>query len=231
MSLYRPKGSKIWVMDFMFHGQRIRETTGTASKSRACRIEQKRRYDLAEGAAGIRRQDPPRLLSVAAEEWIEAKKLAWSPGMCLITKNSLAHLLPELGKRLLLEIESSHIARYQRARLAEGAANRTVNIEVSMLRQIMRKSGAWARIQANVAMLPERQDVGRALTAKEEAALLLECSRSRSRILQPFVLLALETGARYNTIRTLRWSNIDFVNRCLKIGKDKTAAGTGALSH
>ena len=149
--------------------------------------------------------------------------------MCLIAKNSLAHLLPELGKRLLLEIEASHIARYQRARLAEGAANRTVNIEVSMLRQIMRKSGAWARIQSNVVMLPERQDVGRALTAKEEAALLLECSRSRSRILQPFVLLALETGARYNTIRTLRWSNIDFVNRCLKFGKDKTAAGTGRI--
>jgi len=227
MSLYRPKGSKTWVMDFMFHAQRIRENTGTASKSHASRIEQKRRYDLAEGAAGIRRQDPPRLLSVAAEEWIEAKKLAWSPKMCQIAKTNLQHLLPELGKKLLLEIEASHIARYQRARLAEGAANRTVNIEVSMLRQIMRKSGAWARIQSNVAMLPERQDVGRALSAKEEAALLLECSRSRSRILQPFVLLALETGARYNTIRTLQWRNIDFSSRCLKFGKDKTTAGTG----
>jgi integrase len=214
-------------MDFMFHSQRIRASTGTASKSRACRIEQKRRYDLAEGAAGIRRQDPPRLLFVAADDWIDAKKLAWSPKMCQIAKNSLQHLLPALGKKLLLEIEASDVAKYQRARLAEGAANRTVNIEVSMLRQIMRKYGAWARIQSNVTMLPERQDVGRALTAKEEAALLLECSRSRSRILQPFVLLALETGARYDTIRTLRWSNIDFANRCLKFGKDKTAAGTG----
>jgi integrase len=214
-------------MDFMFHSQRIRESTGTASKSRACRIEQKRRNDLAEGAAGIRRQDPPRLLSVAAEEWMDAKKLAWSPKMCEIAKNSLAHLLPELGKKLLLEIEASDVAKYQRARLAEGAANRTVNIEISMLRQIMRNYGAWARIQSNVTMLPEREDVGRALTAKEETALLLECSRSRSRILHPFVLLALETGARYNTIRTLRWANIDFANRCLKFGKDKTAAGTG----
>ncbi len=147
--------------------------------------------------------------------------------MCQIAKGSLAHLLPELGKRLLVEIEASHVAKYQRARLAEGAANRTVNIEVSMLRQIMRKFGAWARIQSNVSMLPEREDVGRALTSEEESALLLECGRSRSRILLPFVLLALETGARYNTIRTLQWSNIDFANRCLKFGKDKTAAGTG----
>jgi integrase len=51
--------------------------------------------------------------------------------------------------------------------------------------------------------------------------------RSVSRALFPFVALAFETGARYNTIRTLKWGNIDFANRCLKFGKDKTAAGTG----
>ena len=39
--------------------------------------------------------------------------------------------------------------------------------------------------------------------------------------------LALETGARFNTIRTLQWNNIDLGNRCLRFGKDKTSAGTG----
>jgi integrase len=76
-------------------------------------------------------------------------------------------------------------------------------------------------------MLPERQDVGQALTAEQESSLLFECGRSPSRALLPFVALALETGARYNTIRTLQWGNIDFANRCLKFGKDKTASGTG----
>ena len=57
--------------------------------------------------------------------------------------------------------------------------------------------------------------------------LLFECGRSVSRALLPFVTLALETGARYNTIRTLQWGNIDFANRCFKFGKDKTASGTG----
>jgi integrase len=102
-----------------------------------------------------------------------------------------------------------------------------VNIEVGFLRQIMRKHGTWARIAPDVRMLTERQDVGRALTADEESALLLECGRSRSRILLPFVVLSLETGARFNTVRCLQWSNIDFTNRCIQFGKDKTAAGTG----
>ena len=227
MAIYRPKGSRVWVMDFMFHGQRIRESTGTRSESLAGKIQDKRRRSLEEGAAGIRKQQQPRLLTVAAAEWQDAKKLAWSPKMCDIAKHSLAHLLPAMGRKLLVDIEALDVSRYQRARLSEGAANRTVNIEVAMLRQIMRKHGAWARIQSEVNMLPERQDVGHALTGSEESALLLECGKSRSRLLLPFVVLALETGARFNTIRTLQWKNIDFANRCLKFGKDKTAAGTG----
>jgi len=50
MSLFRYKGSKVWTMDFMFHGQRIRESTGTRSKTLAQKIESKRRQKLEEGA-------------------------------------------------------------------------------------------------------------------------------------------------------------------------------------
>lgn len=96
-----------------------------------------------------------------------------------------------------------------------------------MLRQIMRKHNAWARIQGDVTMLKERQDVGHALTEAEERTLLAECSQSRSRILYPFVALSLQSGARRDTIRTLAWKNVDLLNRCLKFGKDKTRAGTG----
>ena len=98
-----------------------------------------------------------------------------------------------------------------------------------VLRQIMKKHGIWARIQPDVTMLPERQDVGRALSAEEESALLLECGRSRSRILPPFVVLAFETGARFKTIRTSQWKNINFGDQCLQFGKDKTPAGTGRV--
>jgi len=227
MSLYRAKGTKVWTMDFMFHGQRIRETTGMTSITRAREVESKRKQALRDGGAGIRKAQAPRLLSVAAGEWQESKALAWSPKMALIAKNSVSHLLPILGKKLLVDIEARDVSKYQKARLEEGASGRTVNLEVAMLRQVMRKRGTWERIKADVQMLPERQDVGRALTSEEETALVHECSQSRSRIVLPFVILALETGARYNTIRTLQWSNIDFVNRCLTFGKDKTKAGTG----
>lgn len=78
-------------------------------------------------------------------------------------------------------------------------------------------------------MLPTREDVGRAITPEEEAALLKACGRSRSRSLVPFVTLAIETGARFGVIRTLQWGSVDFDNRCLRWGKDKTASGTGRI--
>ncbi len=227
MSLFHYKGSKVYTMDFLFHGQRIRETTGMTSITRAREVEAKRKQSLRDGSAGIRTRQQPLLLSFAAADWQKTKKTKWSLKMAEIAANSISHLSPVLGKKLLVDIEARDVAKYQQARVDEGASGRTVNIEVGMLRQIMRKHGTWERIKPDVQMLPERQDVGRALTPEEESVLLRECGQSRSRILLPFVILALETGARFNTIRMLQWGNIDFTNRCLKFGKDKTAAGTG----
>jgi len=229
MAVFRYKGSKVWTMDFLFHGQRIRESTGTRSKTLALKIEDKRRRSLEEGAAGIRKQRLPLLLSVAADECLELKKATLAPRSVTIEQANLAHLLPELGRELICDIEARQIARYQQKRLDEGASPRTVNLEVGTLRAILKRSGQWARLQPEVKMLPTRDDVGRAITTEEESALLQACGRSRSRSLVPFVTLAIESGARYDVIRTLQWGSVDFENRCLKWGKDKTASGTGRI--
>ena len=66
MSIYRYKGSKVWTMDFMFHAQRIRESTGTRSKTLAQKIQDKRRRALEEGAAGLNsKRNRPLLFSIA----------------------------------------------------------------------------------------------------------------------------------------------------------------------
>jgi integrase len=229
MAVFRYKGSKVWTMDFIFHGQRIRESTGTRSKTLALKIEDRRRRALEEGAAGIRKRRQPLLLSAAADEWLQLKKASLAPRSMEIAERTLAHLLPELCRKLICDIEAPDIARYQQKRLDEKAAPRTVNLEVGTLRAVLKRSGQWARLQPDVKMLPERDDVGRAITSEEEAALLQACSQSRSRSLVPFVTLAIETGARYGVIRTLQWGNVDLENRCLKWGKDKTASGTGRI--
>ena len=229
MSLFRYKGSKVWTMDFVVHGQRIRESTGTRSKTLAGRIEDNRRRALEEGAAGIKKHRQPRLLCVAASEWLDLKKATLAPRSVTIEKANLAHLLPEFGKKLICDIEAKDIARYQQERIEEDASPKTVNLEIGTLRAILKRSGQWARLQPEVKMLATRDDIGRAITPEEESALIQACGKSRSRSLVPFVTLAIETGARYGVIRTLQWGCVDFENRCLKWGKDKTAAGTGRV--
>src|SRR5580704_16134121 len=115
MSLYRYVGSKVWTMDFMFHGQRVRESTGTRSKTLAKRIEDKRRRGLEEGAAGLNsKRSRPLLFSVAAAEYLKMKEARWEPKTRLIAENNLDHLLPIFGKRLLSILKlttSGHIKR------------------------------------------------------------------------------------------------------------------------
>jgi len=230
MSIYRYKGSKVWTMDFRFHAQRIRESTGTRSKTLAQKIEDKRRRGLEEGAAGLNsKRNRPLLFSIAAEEYLKMKEDRWEAKTHLIAKNSLAHLLPVFGKRLLVDIEASDIRAYQKSRLAGGAAPPTVNIEQGLFRAILRRFGAWARIQHEVSMLTEQRDVGRKISAEEEAVLLRECGNSRSRGLFPFVTLAIETGGRKNVLRTLQWKWINLTNACIQFGKDKTPSGTGRI--
>jgi len=165
MSIFRFRNSKVYWMDFFFHGQRIQESTGTRSKTLAKKIQDKRRRELEEGTAGIKRRQQPLLFSVAAEEYIAARmsrktKKKWSPKMWEMQKNSVSHLLPDFGRKLLMEIEAKHIAAYQEKRTEEGAAGRTVNIEVTTLRSILRRHQQWERVQDDVVMLEEREDVG-----------------------------------------------------------------------
>ena len=229
MSIYRYKGSKVWTMDFMFMGQRIRESTHQTSKTRAQEVHDKRKQKLRDGVSGYKKHSRPLLMSVAASQWLELRKPAWSPKMYVIEKTNLGHLAPEIGKHLLQDVEPKHISQYQQKRLAEGASPKTINLEIGTLRAVLRHHGLWADIQRWVKMLPANEEIGRALSTEEERRLLDACAKSRSRSLSPFVVLAMETGARYGVLRTLQWSRIDFQKDCVQFGKDKTASGTGRL--
>ncbi len=196
MSIYRYKGSKVWTMDFMFQAQRVRESTGTSSKTLAGKIADKRRRELEEGTAGIKKSATPKMFSFAAEAWLDLKKGTLAPSSVAINRGCLAHLLPVFGKTLLSDIDAHDVSRYQKSRIKAGAAPKTVNLEIGTLRAVLKRSGQWERILPDMKMLSVREDVGVAITEEQEAALLEACVHSRSRLLLPFVTLAIETGAR-----------------------------------
>lgn len=228
MSVYKPsKQCQSWWYEFNFAGQRIRESAKTRSKKVARDAEKARRRELEEGFNGIKRRDRARLFSVAAEEWVALKRPHLAPRSVAIEEQNLKHLNPHLGGKLLGDIAPEDIARYQQARLDEHAAPKTINLEIGTVRAILRRNRLWANLQPDVKMLPARDNVGQALTHEQEAKLLEECSKSRSRSLYPAVTVALNSAMRYSEIRLMRWTQIDLEKHTLTVGDSKTEAGAG----
>lgn len=227
MAVYK-RGGVYWY-EFMFRGVRIRETTNSANKEVAARIERERRRNLELGTAGLQESKRPSLFSVAARQWLEVSKPHWSASNARIEGYNVDHLLPHFGKLLLTDITADDISRYQAARKKEGASPRTINMEVGSLRAILRKHRIWGNLQPDVRMLKTRQEVGRSLTADEQLRLLTACKKSRSRSLYPAVQLSLHTGLRNGELRLLRWRQIDLLERTVTVGKSKTVGGEGRL--
>lgn len=84
-------------------------------------------------------------------------------------------------------------------------------------------------VQPDVRTLRSREDVGRAISREEEAALLEACRASRSRSLFPTVLIALNTCMRYSELRMLEWVQVDLRSCILTVGHSKTESGTGRV--
>src|SRR5580698_8542219 len=228
MAVYRPtKNSKVWWYDFIFEGQRVRESAKSRSKTVAKDAERARRREMEDSYNGIKRRDRAKLFSIASDEWLALKSLTLAKSSQRIERDNLKHLCPQFGKRLVTDIQAKDVSRYQQARLEERASPKTINLEIGTLRAILRRNRVWAEIQQDVRMLPTLDDVGHAITLFEETSLLTACLQSRCRCLYIAVMLALNTGMRYSEVRLLTWRQLDFAARILTVGKSKSPTGAG----
>lgn len=224
MTLFR-RGATWWY-EFRIRGQRVRESSHSRSKMLARNAERERRRAIAEGISYVTARQPT-LFSIHAKEWSAEMQPHWRENTRRVVKHTLKRLNPAFGKMLLTDIAASDIRRYQARRHAAGMSGATINMEVGTLRAILRRHRLWANLQPDVRMMRQRTDVGRALDAEESARLLKACAKSRSRSLHPAVLLSIHTGLRNFELRALRWGNIDWRRKVLRVEKSKTAGGEG----
>ena len=214
---------------FRFAGRIIHESARTQSKTLAREAEQVRRRRLELSINGLtgRRALPP-TFERAAERWLEARKHLIRPNTEKMARIALKQVMPSFGSRLVCDIDVRSVQDYQQRRLAKKAQGRTINIEICVLRQILKAKECWQPLEGKVKMLRERKDIGRALTPNEERR-LLDAARSIESACYTAVVLALNTSMRHSEILGLRWSQIDFAQRTLTVGRSKTAAGAGRL--
>jgi integrase len=222
------KRGDVWWYKFSFDGRTIRESSKSSSRTVAKDAERSRRRELEESYNQIKRRTLPPTFDRAGSGWLAAVKPHLANRTYEIYEVAFRlHLKPSLGSLLLCDLDATEVALYQAKRKEESASARTLNKELQVLRQILKRYKMWAGLQGDIKFEREHNDVGKALSHQEEEALLIACGGNA--LLKAVVTLALNTALRKNEIRTLRWNQIDFAKRTVTVGRAKTQAGTGRL--
>jgi integrase len=225
MSLY--KRGKIWWYSFTKDGNRYQVSTGSRSKDVAVRAESRKRTELDEGRNHLPIKPKRMTFEVAAKEWIEVKRADWGKSNLAIQRYNLAHLNKHFGKRLLTEITADSIGVYKGLRMDENASHRTINMEISTLRMILKWKRLWSAISDDVKMLEENASIGKQLTIDEETRLLEVCRKSPQPSLYTAVVIFSNAGLRNGELRMARWSQVNFLGRpTFTVGKKAKTKGS-----
>jgi integrase len=146
------------------------------------------------------------------------------PATIALERAMIDRLTEGLGTLRLREITPLHVHNHMANRMATGVKGRTVNVEITALRNVLRAAKEDKLINSvpEFKRLEETAQKRRCLTADEiqrvaEAA--LECPRT-GQMVHDFILLMAYCGSRRSETLRLRWPDVDFKAKQLTIGAD-----------
>jgi site-specific recombinase XerD len=221
MALYRR--NLVWWMRFRYQGRQIRRSTETTDKKLAERIYGKVLGLIAEGKWFERPPGHDKQVKDMLDRYLHEHS---APNKAATThrrdQSLAAHLTQAFGTVPVNELRPAHIAAYKATRRAKGAAPKTLNDELGLLRHAYKLALLeWEWVTDNPVLKVKREKVrakpGRWLTSQEEERLLAASPVWLSEIMT----FALETGLRQSEILRLEWPQVDLARRTLMIIEQK----------
>lgn len=228
MSIYKRGGT--YHVDVAVSGLRYRQSLETCNWQEAQRKQKELIASIMEGrAAAPGRKGSFSSLSLreALVTFTATRVGVVAERTSQIDKERSVPLGRILGTMLVRKIDADVIRNYQDKRKGEGVANRTVNLEVTLIRQVLKRAKRWAVIADDVKNLPENENVvGRAIP-NELKIHLFRTAASRPAWDTAFcaAVVAANTTCRKVEVLNLRWQNVDLFGRVLTIQRSKTDAG------
>jgi integrase len=129
-----------------------------------------------------------------------------------------------LGDVKLSSITPRTIEGFQAKRRVEGASNRTVNMDIGALRQVMKRFKQWRRLEDDVKMLTESggEPVGRVLTNEEQERLFKTAEANPEwEHVYCAAILAANTSMRGVEVKNVRRKDFDAEKRIVHIRTSK----------
>jgi integrase len=221
------KRGKTWHTHFFVDGVRYRQSLETGDWREAQKKEKELIGQASQGKLAPASQRFAKLnVTDAIAQYLADRAAHVQPGSRRSESDHAKPLREYFGCVPISRINSDSILSYVRERKGKNISNTTINMEIGILRRILKRAKRWHFVEDEVPRLPERRDIGRALQPEEKIR-LLKAAQSRPEWETAYLasMLALNTTMRGCEIKQLRWRDIDFMDRSLVIRRSKTRAG------
>ncbi len=225
MAVFR-RGKWYWT-DFSVNGQRFRQPLDTVDWREALKREKEKIGQAQTGKLSVAGQSFARLaFTEALERYLQDRAAHVAPRSHRSESDHAKPLRESFGVTPVSRISAESILAYVRDRKGKGISNVTINMEIGILRRVLKRAKRWSLIADEIPRLPERRDIGRALTPDEKLR-LLRIAQIRPEWQTAYLasVLALNTTMRGCELKGLRWGDVDLLARTLSVRRSKTAAG------
>jgi integrase len=228
VSIY--KRGKTYHTDVTVNGIRFRESLETTNWQEAQRKQKELIARASEGKAA-----PPAAkgsfatlpLNDGLDQIVVERTGRVSERTTRIDKERSKVLKRIIGETPIRKIDPEIIRTYQNARVSEGVKGRTINLEVNLLRIVLKRAKRWSVMADEVRNMPESRDViGRVLTLEEKQKLIsVASSKSSWMVAYCAAVIAVSSTCRKVELMNLQWLDVDLFARTFQIRRSKTAAG------
>jgi integrase len=225
MALY--KRGKTWHTDFSVDGQRFRQGLDTTDWREAQARERELIGQASEGKLTPKTHEFSRLgFSDAAERHLRDRLPSLAERSIQTEQERLKPLRAYFGNAPLFRILPDTIRAYISERKNAGAANKTINLELGVVRGVLKRAKRWHFFGDEIKPLPVRHQVGRALSPEEKFALQQAAGNNLAwQNARLAMSLALNTTMRSCEVKGLQWRDVDFLERTITVRQSKTDAG------
>jgi len=218
-----------WHLDVTVHGVRYREALDTTDRREALALEKKRVAEILAGKAASKsgREFARKPFSEAAKLFLEDRKGHVSERTLQFERERLKPLSAFFGEMPLRRIGAEDITAYQRSRLAVGLSGKTINMDIGVLRLMMKRAKCWMVVAEDIKLFPKRvRVIGRVLTPEQKVQLFQTAGmKPEWMVAHCAAVLAVSTTCRGVELKHLRWNNVDLFGRVLNVKRSKTEAG------
>jgi integrase len=214
----------IWWIEYYQSGVQRRESSKSEKYSDAEALLKRRQAEITTGTAPCISVDKVKVASLLdmllADYELNQKSLGWA-------KYVDAHLRPVFGGLKARSVGTSTITRYVAQRREKGAANSTINRELSLLRRAFYLGlNAQPPLVAAVPRIPKlvENNIRKGFFDHQHFILL---RAELPEHLRPVITFAYSTGCRKSEILSMLWSQIDLAARVVRLEPGETKNDEG----